>query len=529
MHQNIKKLFKAGLSCFCVNRTAITANLDKVTWSCGSAKQAAALLLLAVVSQPVVALEDISPVPLNDSEGGATCLNYSLYGELSWQQKLGDWRDQQGELFGNTAFAKAEVPQQNGLQQISLDVTTLVQKWLQAAESNQGFLLKTAPPNDKGIVNFHSKESELTTARPELVLQFADGRTQKLAAVADTTLDCSSVKSQGQLKVLRVGPNYTSILRFELPKVKVPVTLALLKLSSDKQYAKGATVAVFQTEPLYLRAKNPQQLGLAAKYQQDAQINDDPAVLFSHGFENLLWLKDWSDYSLGSSTSTVQQDKAEAFAPLQGKALKVTLPQGDNMGLDLRYNFVDEGKIEPEEIYFRYYLRFGSSWAPTADGGKLPGIAGTYGKAGWGMRKSDGLNGWSARGGFERRPADPLFANLTAINNYGYHAHMVAPSGDRWSWLQSPRSLLKNNQWYSVEQYVRLNTPGKADGVLKAWVDGYLVLEKTDIVFRHSYALKIETIWLDVYHGGITPSPADMALYIDNVVVATEYIGPMVQ
>lgn len=507
MHLNITTLCKAGF------------------YRCSFHRALA--LCLAAVNSPAFAAAEFSPVPVNDSEGGATCLNYSLYGELSWQQKLGDWRDQQGELFGNAAFAKAEVPQQNKLQHIKLDVTALVQKWLQSPETNQGFFLRAVLPNSNGIVNFHSKESELTPARPVLQLQFADGKKLMLSPSADTTLDCSSVKSQGHLKVLRVGPSYRSILRFELPKVAVPLTQALLMLSSDKQYAKGASVGVFQTEPLYLRAKNPQQLGLAANYKQDVQINEDPSVLFSHGFENLLWLKDWSDYSLGSSASTVDQDNSEAFEPLQGKALKVTLPQGDNMGLDLRYNFADEGQAEPEEIYFRYYLRFASSWAPTADGGKLPGIAGTYGKAGWGMRKSDGLNGWSARGGFERRPADPLFVNLTAINNYGYHADMVAPSGDRWSWLQSPRSLLKNNQWYSVEQYVRLNTPGKADGVLKAWVDGYLVLDKTDIAFRHSHSLKIETIWLDVYHGGITPSPADMALYIDNVVVATEYIGPM--
>lgn len=474
-----------------------------------------------------LAAADISPVPLNDSEGGATCLHYSLYGELSWQQRLGDWRDKNAQLYGETAFAKTDVPQQNKLQHISLDVTTLVQQWLLKPEHNQGFLLKNVLPNKNGIVNFHSRESDLVSARPILELQFADGKQQILQPVADTTFDCSSVKSQGQLKILRVGPGYRAVVRFELPSAQVPLKKAVLKLSSDKQYAKGGAVGVFQAEPLYLRANNSQQLGLAAKYQQDNNINADPAVLFSHSFENLLWLKDWSDYSLGSSASTITEDKNEAFEPLLGKALKVELDKGENLGLDLRYNFADEGRREPDEIFFRYYLRFGDSWAPTADGGKLPGIAGTYGKAGWGMRKSDGLNGWSARGGFERRPADKLFTGLTAINNYGYHAQMTAPSGDRWSWQDDPRSLLKNNQWYSVEQYVKLNTPGKADGVLKAWVNGYQVLEKTDILYRHSNALKIETIWLDVYHGGISPSPADMVLYIDNVVVASEYIGPM--
>ena len=32
---------------------------------------------------------------------------------------------------------------------------------------------------------------------------------------------------------------------------------------------------------------------------------------------------------------------------------------------------------------------------------------------------------------------------------------------------------------------------------------------------------------MNVYHGGSTPSPRDMSLYIDNVVVAKRYIGPL--
>ena len=62
---------------------------------------------------------------------------------------------------------------------------------------------------------------------------------------------------------------------------------------------------------------------------------------------------------------------------------------------------------------------------------------------------------------------------------------------------------------------------------MRAWLDGRLVMEKTDIRFRDTAELKIESIWLNVYHGGAAPSPRDMSLYIDNVVVAQQYIGPM--
>ncbi len=39
-------------------------------------------------------------------------------------------------------------------------------------------------------------------------------------------------------------------------------------------------------------------------------------------------------------------------------------------------------------------------------------------------------------------------------------------------------------------------------------------------------ALKIEQVWMNVYHGGTKPSPYDQHLYIDNVVIARKYIGP---
>ena len=32
---------------------------------------------------------------------------------------------------------------------------------------------------------------------------------------------------------------------------------------------------------------------------------------------------------------------------------------------------------------------------------------------------------------------------------------------------------------------------------------------------------------MNVYHGGTRPSPCDRHLYIDNVVIAEKYIGPM--
>jgi hypothetical protein len=61
---------------------------------------------------------------------------------------------------------------------------------------------------------------------------------------------------------------------------------------------------------------------------------------------------------------------------------------------------------------------------------------------------------------------------------------------------------------------------------MRAWVDGKLAFEKTDVRMRDVPELKIEMVWLNVYQGGTKPAPTDEHLFIDDVVIATRYIGP---
>jgi hypothetical protein len=72
-----------------------------------------------------------------------------------------------------------------------------------------------------------------------------------------------------------------------------------------------------------------------------------------------------------------------------------------------------------------------------------------------------------------------------------------------------------------------MNKPGKNDGILRGWVDGRLAFEKTDVRMRDVSELKIERIWINIYHGGTWTADTDDHLFIDNVVIAKQYIGPM--
>ena len=163
---------------------------------------------------------------------------------------------------------------------------------------------------------------------------------------------------------------------------------------------------------------------------------------------------------------------------------------------------------------------------------KLPGIEGTYDTTktggGWGGERSDGTNGWSMRGHFLREAgAESSFKDYVTVGTYAYHADMQDFYGEAWIWSKAGLGYLQRNRWYCIEQYVKMNAIGRKDGVLRAWVDGMPAFEKTDIRYRTIDSLKIEKIWMNVYHGGTRPPGRDLHLYIDNVVIARRYIGPM--
>jgi len=233
-------------------------------------------------------------------------------------------------------------------------------------------------------------------------------------------------------------------------------------------------------------------------------------IIFECDFESERWFESWGLKAPARNTEVVTKDAAHGK-----KCLQIKVAKGSNYGTSLEYRFKRQTGSEPEEIYFRYYLRLGADWDPKS-GGKLPGFGGTYGKAGWGGRSVNGKDGWSARGLFL-----PHKNGATEVGFYCYHADMKGKYGSNWKW----DTALKNERWYCVEQYAKMNTPGKNDGILRAWIDGKQTFEKTDVRMRDTENLKIEMIWFNVYHGGKDPAAKDHHLLIDDVVISRERIG----
>jgi len=248
-------------------------------------------------------------------------------------------------------------------------------------------------------------------------------------------------------------------------------------------------------------------------------------IVLQDGFEAADWYTAWGMSSAPMNTSI------ETDAPLRGSShLRVAVAAGDNYGTSFGFNFADMGMAEPDEVYFRYAIRLGPTWTTEGGGGgKLPGFGGTYDTAGWGGRPSDGTNGWSSRGLFWQ-PETGRASGATRVGYYVYHADMTGTYGDNWYWAGGSigaGGTLERGRWYQVECYVHNNTPGANDGVLRAWMDGDMVFERSDVRFRDVERLHVERVWFDIYYGGTWTAPADMVLDFDNAVIAWGYIGPV--
>lgn len=453
---------------------------------------------------------------------GATRDYYNRAGFLPWDNYMGDWIDASSVAQGGDAYVTITVVDDDSARYEEWDVTTLVGEWVDGSIQNKGFFLHAT--GGGGTYNFRSREHTVASERPELVV--TAGSTVTLSPEADTYLETSTYQSMGDSDMLRISDTNNALLRFDLSSVTGTVTQATLRLFTYEQYGSGTIdIGVFRCNQGHDEPPSDPIPGIAAGYEEDEGIGSDPDVFFFADFETGDGSDGWTFAS--GSFETVDADAALGFEPLQGRALRVLMPEGENLALSMGYKFQDETGAEPEEIWFRYYLRFASDWNQTVDGGKMPGISGTYGVAGWGGRPSDGTNGWSARGSFsETIPLDNPLAGRTPLGHYCYHADMEGTYGDVWYWQNDYRGLVRANEWHSVEQYLLMNSPDARNGIIRTWVDGRLAFEKTDISFRTVDTLRIEQIWMNIYHGGTDPSPYDQHLYIDNVVIATDYIGP---
>lgn len=106
--------------------------------------------------------------------------------------------------------------------------------------------------------------------------------------------------------------------------------------------------------------------------------------------------------------------------------------------------------------------------------------------------------------------------------------------GYNGKFYDSAQVLFRDADWHCVEAMFKLNSvdPAKgtweADGEVRGWFDGKLVIERTDVVFRtvDFPDMKFNQFMLAPYFGpGLVPHA--QSLWIDELAVGTRRIGPL--
>ena len=506
---------------------------------------------------------------------------------LQWKHDGGDYIDANSVPQGATPWATSIIHDTNSVYDVFFDVTVLTQTFSDQVIPNRGFLIKHNS-GKTGPIDYATREDANADNHPTLTIMTVESGTQIFHAQGDTQLSTSSnTRTYGQDQMMRVTPGhnggiFNALVWFDLTSIEGEnIINAELKLTTVRQYSSGdAHHGVFATTTAQWDTSQS-VTGIADGYQNDINLASHPDVYLSYSF-NSPAAADGGAF-LDGTADVAHVDSywpCSALTPTGGLNPDGTFynpqpaipgytpfePTGDSVCYRLKYesgpantqglgNYGVSAELDADqfanasqldELFVRYYLFLGDTWGENVnnEAGKLPGgITGrqqnTPYPGGWGGRTTNGANGWSARGGYQ--PIVPAGNNplegYTPIATYLYHVDQSGQYGDILSWLdRSPNGLLKRGRWYSIETQLKMNTrdgtnvqgqSGSNDGIMRGWVDGRLVYERTDIRFTDMDYIGIEDADLGLYYGGPGNTPWDQHIAIDNVVVSKSYIGPM--
>lgn len=171
-----------------------------------------------------------------------------------------------------------------------------------------------------------------------------------------------------------------------------------------------------------------------------------------------------------------------------------------------------------DEYFFSYRVKFDSGF-DFVKGGKLPGLAGGTVKSG---RIPNGYDGWSAR---------MMYWEKGKLSFYLYFPKQSTRWGERLYLKNQKNDTLQidKGSWHQVTQHVKLNTPGKNDGILQAWFDGKEAFYSDTILFRKDKKVKTDRISYSVFMGGddLSWAPAnDQYICFDDFRVSTQLLNP---
>lgn len=247
---------------------------------------------------------------------------------------------------------------------------------------------------------------------------------------------------------------------------------------------------------------------LAQRFE-DPTWDEDPSVPIAESIEKL---REVHPYLV--DVRSLDMTRTARIRGYIGQGLKVVIPKGGFRG------FGPYARLPRvvDEAWFRYYV-FLDNFRPVSSG-KLPGLADASRVAtAKGCKPSTpSAPGWSARLMFDAVGTRGAGPGEIPIGVYVYHLGQAGDCGDEWIFSRA----LTQKRWTCIEGHVRMNTPGQANGLIEAWMDGKKVFSQGSLAFRRpGESVGIREMWDNVYFGGSYPTPNTLGLILDEIVVST--------
>ena len=283
----------------------------------------------------------------------------------------------------------------------------------------------------------------------------------------------------------------------------------------------------------------PSGFGFAVRYPGDNQIENDSACVFYENFETSLILSKWDQEWANAGSGKILKSAEKAHSGINSYQAEMIRPNQIPSSVGIR-KFLEPGY---DCLFFRYYAKYapdaeiyhGATHNAGSICSRLPGelhesYAGVY---------PNGRNLYTVVLDTWRPDANIKSPGNVAF--YCYHMDQGHQWGDHFfpsgNVLPGGRDLFGNqfiprpdfipdlNRWYCYEMMMQANTPGKRDGRIAFWIDGILIGDFPNLRFREIESLKPNRIGFGLYTDNKNIK-SNVTMWFDDVVVATEYIGP---
>lgn len=185
------------------------------------------------------------------------------------------------------------------------------------------------------------------------------------------------------------------------------------------------------------------------------------------------------------------------------------------------------------EYFFGYEIEFDTNYDFTSLGGKLPGLIGlntSLKQSNGNQVYPDGCNALGQRRdeGFSLRS---MFREGGRMIGYFYHEDN--PNG---SWCGHEVNYMHNGQQfyvrkgtkYFIETRCKMNSKYASNGIVQIWVNGFMVVNMTNMRLSHSLLYNINAMFIYFWHGGNDSNwepDNDSTVRFDNFILQTTPIS----